>query len=161
MANVSDATVGVYPEAQKSAIKSMIGVGEWVSIGNVTLTEGTNSVTIAADRKYYEVYAYIDIKAATTSTSLTFTAKNEAGNDISTKYLAGQVHTTEKITLVRLESMPGMIVMSYNNDNAESQTRQLIFMNDLTDYGIKTIVVSAYGGTIMLPVGSVIKVYAR
>lgn len=159
--SASSNAVGTYTETAKSAIKSMLGVGEWVNISDITLTEEMNSVTITTDRKYYEVYAYIDIKAGTDATSLAFGAKNEAGNYICIRYFAQQVNTTEKITFLRFESMPGMSVISYNTDNSSSQMRSFVNMNESIDNGIKTIVISAYGGQIMLPVGSVIKVYAR
>lgn len=159
--SASSNAVGQYTESAKSAIKSMIGIGEWVQVADFTATEAARGFTLTFDRGYHEIFAYIVIKATSGTTSLVFKAINEAGNVVFNNTYGGQFNTTDRTTLVTLNTLPGLTIQEYNTDNASSQMRRSVVANSLPDNAIKSVTVEAYDASIVAPANSTIKIYAR
>lgn len=167
MKDISSTTVGVHPEAQKSAIKSMLGAaGSFVKAVDLTLTDDVthgNQVICSLPEKTTHVFTIVDIKAASSgTTSLMVELYNSDGIRFHLETFGGNISTTEKFMLLEYVLVDDYIITSYNTDNSSSQMRRRFTVIDTSRLHdmIDQIRFSPYNDSSYIPTDSKFVIFA-
>ena len=159
----SSNAVGVYTEDAKSKIQDMIGIDEWKLVAEETLAEdGYFDITIANSAR--EVYIYAEIEIASGTTSLVVEAYSDSGTRAYYQTFGSQISSSKKaITVVQLIPIATEIkALAYFGKDVYTNSGHFDWQHKSFNVGkLNRFRITAYGGTIQIPAGSIVRIFAR
>lgn len=159
----SSNAVGSYTDEAKSKIQDMIGIDEWKLVAEETLAEdGYFDITIANSAR--EVYIYAEIEIASSTISLVVEAYSDSGTRAYYQTFGNQISSTKKtITVVQLIPIATEIkALAYFGKDVYTNSGHFDWQHKSFNVGkLNRFRITAYGDSILIPTGSIVRIFAR